>query len=77
MIGLMVTLLMTKPAKALDDYIPWTASEIPRGLAGTLPNPETASMIPAKADGHDRAIEVHQGGQDGGGALWYTMASTQ
>ena len=131
-IGLMATMLMTKQAKALNEYVAWTALEqvyatgyLPRvamdelygvagifesgtgfstvlyetgnnqkitdppnptGLGSTLWNPDStingevghaAGIALAWGNGYDTAIEVHQGGQDGGGALWYTMATTK
>ena len=56
----------------------------PPGLGSTLWNPDStingevghaAGIALAYGNGYDTAIEVHQGGQDGGGALWYTMAN--
>ncbi len=58
----------------------------PAGLGSTLWNPDltingevghAAGIALAWGNGYDTAIEVHQGGQDGGGALWYTMATTK
>ena len=128
-IGLAVTLLTTKQAKALNEYITWTVLEspyatgylprvaidelygainifesntgfetvlyetgnnqkaaTPPGLGSTLWNPDftingevghAAGVALAWGNGYDTAIEVHQGGQDGGGALWYTMATAK
>ena len=74
-IGLMATLLMTKQAKGVKEYLDWTALDQVY-VTGYLPrvaiyDPEYAnSGVGNAAKGYDTAIEVHQGGQDGGGALW-------
>jgi hypothetical protein len=86
-IGLMAMLLMTKQAGALNEYVAWTAPE-QLYATGYLPRmamdePDSANSGVGNAagtalawgNGYDTAIEVRQGGQDGGGALWYTMAT--
>jgi hypothetical protein len=59
----------------------------PAGLGSTLWNFQqsvngaighAASIALARGNNkYDTAIEVHQGGQDGGSALWYTTATTK
>jgi hypothetical protein len=61
-IGLAVTLFMTIQAKPLNEYITSTAFKSAAGIEFN-----TATYAP---QGLDTAIEVHQGGQDGGGSLW-------
>lgn len=56
LIGVMVTLFMSSPARATRDE---TCPKLTMNLEA-----EHASGIALAA------IEVHQGGQDGGGALW-------
>jgi hypothetical protein len=81
-IGLMATLLMTKQAGALNENVAWTALKqtYATGPGSTLWNSDStinAGVGHARGNGHHTAIEVHQGGQDGGGALWYTMATAK
>src|SRR5580704_7220506 len=58
----------------------------PPGLSWTLWNADdkingevghAAAIALASAGGYDTAIEVHQGGQNGGAALWYDMATAK
>ncbi|HEV8039319.1 MAG TPA: hypothetical protein VGP62_10690 [Bryobacteraceae bacterium] len=89
MIGLMAALLMTKQAGALSENVAWTALR-QTNATGYLPrvamdDPDSANsgvghaagIALAWGNGYDTAIEVHQGGQDGGGALWQTMATAK
>jgi hypothetical protein len=87
-IGLIATLLMTKQAGALNENVAWTAlgQAYATGPGSTLWNPDSTSnggaghaagIALAWGNRYDTAIEVHQGGQDGGGALWYTMATAK
>ena len=65
-VGLAAMLLTTNQVKALNNHV---TGYVPRVAVDQAH--DTVSVFQANTEArYDTAIEAHQGGQDGGGALW-------
>jgi hypothetical protein len=65
-VGLAAMLLTTNQVKALNNHVTGYLSRVAVDQAH-----DTVSVFQANTEvRYDTAIEAHQGGQDGGGALW-------
>lgn len=64
--GLVAMLLTTNQMKALNDH----AAGYPPRVAIDRPLSDVSVFQADTEIRYDTAIEAHQGGQDGGGALW-------